>query len=293
MGEKRNKKFTDRRDGRRLRTLSPINTLMPFMMKPKNDAVNYFMDTIDISDTDKFLREKRVNGYPGMGFLHLFIASFIRVGSQYPAFNRYVSGQRIYSRNKIECLMMIKREMKAEAEETSIKVAFEPTDTISDVYDKLNAEIEKVKNGGGDTDADEAAKMMLKMPRLILKFAVFALNLLDYFDLVPKSLLGASPFHGSAVFTDLGSIGLPAIYHHLYNFGNIPLFVSFGAKKKAYVTGKDGTVTERKLMDYTITMDERVCDGFYFSQIFRMFNSILRDPRILDVPPETVIEDVP
>jgi len=292
MGGKRKKRFSDRRDGRRLRTLSSINELMPYLMKKKNDANNSFKDTVEINETEKFLRWKRTHGYPGMGFLHIFIASYIRVAAQYPAINRFVSGQRIYARNNIECLMMIKREMKAVSEETSIKVIFEPTDTISDVYNKMNAEIEKVRNEGDVTETDDAAKMLMKFPRLILKFLVFILEIMDYFDIVPKSLLSASPFHGSIVITDLGSIGLPALYHHLYNFGNVPIFISFGTKRKVYAPGKDGTFSERRYMDYTMVLDERICDGFYFSQIFRMFNSILRKPQMLDEAPETVLEDV-
>lgn len=292
MGVKRKKRFTDRRDGRRLRTLSPINALMPYLMKKKNDANNCFKGTVDIGEAERFLRLKRAGGYPGIGLLHLFIASYIRVAAQYPAINRFVSGQRIYSRNNIECVMTIKREMKATSEETSIKIIFEPADSITDVYNKMKAEIEKVKNESDATDADDAAIMLMKLPRLVRKFLVFVLEILDYFDLVPKSLVSASPFHGSLVITDLGSIGLPALYHHLYNFGNIPLFISFGAKRRAYEPGRDGVFAERRYLDYTLVLDERICDGFYFSQIFRLFNSILRRPQILDVPPEEILEDV-
>ena len=292
MGGKRKKRFTDRRDGRRLRTLSAISALMPYMMKTKNDANNFFKDTVEINEAEKFLRSKRTNGYPGMGFLHIFIAAYIRVTAQYPAFNRFVSGQRIYARNNIECVMALKRDMTAASEETTVKLSFEPTDSINEVYHKLNAEISKVKSEGDVTEADDAAIMLMKLPRLVRKFLVFVLEILDYFDLVPKSLISASPFHGSLVITDLGSIGLPAVYHHLYNFGNIPLFIAFGTKRKALEPGKDGATVERRYLDYTLVLDERICDGFYFSQIYRLFNSILKKPAILDEPPDEVLEDV-
>jgi len=127
---------------------------------------------------------------------------------------------------------------------------------------------------------------------LILKLAVFFFTKLDYFGLMPKALIKASPFHGSIVITDLGSIGLPALYHHLYDFGNIPVFIALGAKRKAYELRPDGTVVLRKYIDYKFVADERVVDGFYFSQAFRLFKSILKHPEKLDEPPETVVEDV-
>ena len=45
--------------------------------------------------------------------------------------------------------------------------------------------------------------------------------------LVPKELTDLSPFHGSIFITSMGSLGIPPIYHHLYDFGNIPVFVAF------------------------------------------------------------------
>lgn len=292
MGIKRKKRFGDRREGRRLRTLDPLNALTPYIMKVKSDASNYFSDSIEISGIESYLRCKRQEGYPGIGILHLIIAAYIRIVSQYPGINRFISGQRIYARENIEFLMMIKREMKAASSETSIKISFDTRDTIFDVFNKLNAEIDKVKKEGDATDTDDVAKAFMRLPRLILKCAVFFFTKLDYFGLLPKTLIKASPFHGSVVATDLGSIGMPAIYHHLYDFGNIPIFIAIGAKRKIFEPGTDGTIEQHKYVDYKFTVDERICDGFYFSQAFRLFKSVLQQPEILDKPPKTVVEDI-
>lgn len=292
MANERKRRFGDRSDGRRLRTLDPYNGLTPYIMKFKSEASNYFSDSIDITDVEKFLRDKRMHGYPGMGLLHLFIAAYIRSAAQYPGINRFISGQRVFARNNIEFVMTIKTEMKISSSETSVKAIFDPRDTINDVYNKLGAEIGKVREAGEATDTDDVAKALMKIPRVFLKFAVWLINFLDYFGKLPKALLKASPFHGSVIITDLGSIGLPAIYHHLYNIGNMPLFIAIGAKRKAFVTKKDGSAIERKYVDYMLTIDERICDGFYFSQVFRLFKGILRDPWVLNEPPESVTEDV-
>jgi len=290
MGYKR--KFGDRSDGRRLRTLDPYNAMTPFIMKKRNDANNLFSSAVDITEAEKFLRQKRTEGYPGLGLLHLFVAAYIRVVAQYPGINRFVSGQRIFARHDIEFVMTVKKALTADAPETSIKVIFDPRDTIDDVYHKLNAEIEKVKGEDNDTNTDDAANVLIKLPRSILRFAIFVLSTLDYFGHMPKSLLNASPFHCSVNITDIGSVGLPAIYHHLYNFGNMPMFIAFGAKRKVHELGADGEINTRKYVDFTLVMDDRICDGFYFSQAFRLFKSILRNPQMLDDPPETVIEDI-
>lgn len=288
----RKRRLGDRKDGWRLRTLDPYNELSPYIMKVKSDATNYFSDSVEITGIDSFLRSKRQEGYSGMGMLHLFIAAYLRVISQYPGTNRFISGQRIFARNRIEFIMTIKKELKTSAGETSIKVTFEPTDNIFDVFKKINTEIDNIRNEGEVTDTDDVAKMLMKLPRLILKFAVFFLTKLDFFGRLPRALIKASPFHGSVVITDLGSIGMPAIYHHLYDFGNIPVFIALGAKRKAYEMGPQGVVEQRKYIDYSFSVDERVCDGFYFSQAFKLFKSALRQPEILEKPPEKVVVDV-
>ncbi len=196
-------------------------------MKFKNDANNSFADSIEITEVERFLKKKRTEGYPGMGMLHVCLASYVRVISQKPALNRFIAGQRIYARNGIEVIMIVKKTMSIETAETSIKVRFEPTDTISDIYNKINAEVEKIKNGA-DTDTDDVAKTLMKIPRVILKFLIFFLNMLEYFGKLPQMLVDVSPFHGSLFVTDLGSIGIPPVYHHLYNFGTIPLFLALG-----------------------------------------------------------------
>lgn len=287
----RKRRFGDRKDGRLLRSLDPFYKFAPFIMKHKNDANNSFADSIEITEVDRFLKKKRAEGFPGIGMLHIFLASYCRVVSQKPALNRFVAGQRIYARNNIEVVLIVKKTMSVESGETSIKVRLEPGDTISDIYYKINAEVEKIKNGQ-DSETDNTAKALMKIPRIILKFCVFILNILEYFGKLPQFLVDVSPFHGSLFVTDLGSIGIPPVYHHLYNFGNMPLFLAFGTKRRVLEAQLDGSVAEKKYVDYTLVLDERICDGFFFAQVFKYLKSFIRHPQQLDIPPETIVEDV-
>ena len=291
MPEKNKRRFGDRAEGRRIRTLDPIQTLMAYIMVKRNDACNYMTDSVDVANIERYLREKRTNGMPGLGMLHLMAAAYVRMVAKYPGINRFVAGQNLFARHGVELVMSVKSDMKIEAPETSIKVMFDPSETINEVYTKINSDIDKVKNRVA-TNTDDVAGVFSKIPRLVLKFAIFFLNLLDYFGIMPKVVLRASPFHGSVIITDLGSIGLPPIYHHIYNFGNLPVFIALGTKRKAYEPQKDGSIAEKKYIDISFVLDERVVDGFYFSQVYRYFRSIMQNPYILDNPPDEVLEDI-
>jgi len=292
MENKRKRKIGDRREGRRLRKLDPYNAMTPFIMREKSEASNYFSENLEVSAIEKFLRQKRTSGYPGMGMLHIFIATFIRTAAQYPAINRFCSGQRIFARENVDFLMTIKKQLRSDAGETTIKISFNRDATITDVYEKLNAEISKVRNEGVSTGTDNIAAAFIKLPRVILRFTIAFLEFLDYFGFLPQSIINVSPFHGSVIITDMGSIGLPAIYHHLYNFGNLPIFIALGAKKKVHELNATGDVTTRKYIEFKLVVDERICDGFYFSQAFKVFKGLLRNPEALDKPPEQIVDDI-
>ena len=224
--------------------------------------------------------------------MHIIVAAYIRCISQRPAVNRFVSGQRVYSRNRIEININVKKEMTLESPDTVVKIVFEPTDTADDVYYKMKTVIDESKGGELDSDFDNTARIINYIPRLIKKFAIWFLKTIDYFGLLPKFLLNVSPFHGSMFITSMGSLGIPPIYHHLYNFGNVPVFISFGAKKSVNEIDDNGQVVKRKYVDYTVVTDERICDGYYFASTLKILRGCLRHPERLDTPPEDVIEDI-
>ena len=90
----------------------------------------------------------------------------------------------------------------------------------------------------------------------------------------------------------MGSLGIPPIYHHLYNFGTLPMFIAFGAKRKAVELDREGKAVERKYIDFMVVMDERVCDGYYYASSFKYMKMYLHNPSLLEVPPENVVEDL-
>ncbi len=90
----------------------------------------------------------------------------------------------------------------------------------------------------------------------------------------------------------MASLGIPPIYHHLYNFGNLPVFIAFGHKRKERELSADGNVIYKKYMDFTVVTDERICDGFYFASALKVIKYYLNHPEKLDAPPENVVEDV-
>lgn len=289
--ESTKRRFGDRKDGRRLRSLAPYNTVSPYIMVERNDAQNYFNGRFETAAADRYVQGKRSAGLEGFGILHVILASYVRMISQRPGINRFISGQKIYSRPDIVVNMIIKKQLRADEIDTAIKIVFRPEDTAEDVFRKFQEVRAKAFCEEGN-NFDKTAKLIGYIPGLVKKAAIWTLKTMDYFGVMPQAILRASPFHGSMFITSMGSLGIPPIYHHLYNFGNVPIFIAFGAKRAENHIGDSGKIIRKKYIDYTIVMDERICDGFYYASGFKLFRSYLANPAVLDQPPQTVREDV-
>ncbi len=283
----------DRSDGRRIRTEPPMNQVSPYIMISRCTSMNLFEEAFEITNVERYIRQKRKEGMTSFGLMHVMLACYCRALCKYPGLNRFISGQKIYTHgDDIQFCMTIKKEMTSTAPETLIKVHLSPRDTAEDVYRKVNKEIENVKNTPLDSGFDNLASAFQLIPGLFLKFTVWLLKTMDYFGLLPKFLLELSPFHGSVFFTSMGSLGIPPIYHHLYDFGNLPVFGSFGCKRRALEIQEDGTIVQKKYLDFKFSMDERIVDGFYYAAFFKTFKRILYRPEQLDNPPEEVLRDI-
>lgn len=286
------RRFGDRKEGRLLRSLPAFAKFIPFIMPTRNDACNQYEESFEVTDLDRRLRQLRVAGYKGIGFLHFIIAAYIRGVSMLPGINRFVVGRRIYARDNIEVVMTVKRSLSVDATETTIKVVFEPTDTIFDVYRKMNEKIDEVKTSDGNNNTENVAETLCRAPRFLLRFALTILRIMDYFGWLPEKLVEASPFHGSMIITDVGSLRIGPIYHHIYNFGTLPVFIAFGAKRHAYEIDRHGQVVDHKYVDCKFTMDERTVDGHYYAQFLQAIRYIFAHPELLEAPPTRVVDDV-
>ena len=292
MAKNDRRRFGDRKDGRMIRSLPAFSRFIPYIMPTRNDALNYYEESMEVSEVDRCLRRLRVDGYKGLGMLHFMIAAYIRLVSMLPGLNRFVAGRRVFAANEITVVMVVKRALSIEATETTIKVHFEPTDTIFDVYRKLNEKIDEVKASDEHNNTEDVADALSHLPRLLLRLVIGLLRVLDYFGWLPESLTEASPFHGSLIITDLGSLRIGPIYHHIYNFGTLPIFLAFGAKHHVYELDRHGNMVDRKYVDCKFTVDERTVDGYYFAQALQAWRYIFQHPEILEQPPTRVVDDI-
>jgi hypothetical protein len=243
---------------------------------------------IPLEPIQKYLNEQRREGktYTHLG---VFIAAFIRTICEYPFLNRFVVNKTIYARNEIAIGMVVLK--PGEHEGTMNKMHFERTNTLSEVQAIIDRYINDNREAGDTNSTDDMIRKLLAVPGLC-RLGVNVFKWLDKHGLLPKSIIDASPFHCTATVTNLASIRTNHIYHHVYNFGTTTLIMAMGNAREV-PTRKHGEIEFVRCMPVGVVMDERICNGSQYAMAFRRFSYYLKNPALLDVPPETVADDLP
>ena len=244
-------------------------------MPHRYDAQVLFDETVNIESTEAFIQRMRKNG-DRIRFLHVLLAAMLRTIVDFPKANRFVRGRKVFARKDISFCFAMKKDMTLESEETVVKLVFNPKDTLMDIVKRVDEAIEKNKATASKNKIDIAARLFNLMPSFVLRFSLFLIRFLDDRRLLPASLIRLSPFHSSAFVTDMGSLGMPPVYHHIYDFGTTSFFIAFGPKRKETTHEKT-----RKVIDIRVVVDERIGDGYMMATVCKQLKRHLQDPSTL------------
>ncbi len=272
--------FGHRSDGRKLKTVPPFFRVIPNVMLERSDSQVYFKQDIILKDMDAYIDKKAEEGIK-LSYMNIIYAALVRILAERPYLNRFAMNGSLFARNKIYVSLAIKKNFSDEGQETTIKLPFDGTENIFEVKEKLDSAIEKNKDNSTSNNTDILAKAFSLVPNGAIRVAIKILSFLDRHGAMPKAVISASPFHTSVFLTNVGSLGIDSIYHHLYNFGTTSMFFAMGKKKKSYVYDDD-EIHEEKCITIAFVGDERICDGYYYATSFKLLSKYLKKPELLE-----------
>jgi hypothetical protein len=281
-----------RPDGRLVKTVPPIQKIMPYLMKTRTDSMNNYDDTFACEAWDEYIKEKEEEGLK-LTYMHIFIAGVVRMIALRPQLNRFVMNGRIYTRKKIYVSFVVHPKLCDGDVETTIKLEFEGTETIQEIAEVINRRIkEETTDRQGENGTDKLAKVLTFVPAPLIRLVVNTLMWMDRHNWLPKAIIDLSPFHTSFFITNLKSLGINYIFHHVYEFGTTGLFFAIGKEHNQVELDKEGNAKNEKRMGWGLVTDERFCDGLYFALSLRMLRKFMRNPKLLETPLEAKVEDV-
>ncbi|MBE6765050.1 MAG: hypothetical protein E7546_04120 [Ruminococcaceae bacterium] len=288
------KRRGDRTDGWKVRFSDPTYLVVPHIMPTRADAQVYFEEEVNTEALDKFVRQQRRENpeMPELSRLIVVMAAATRAFSRYPKINRFCAGKQVYARNHFCMSLTLKKSMRTDASDATVKPFFQPNYNLKQVYDTVIKSLEGQK--GEETvnnDTGAFVDKITNVPQWILKLVVAYANYTNNHRGMPNWLWKLSPFNTSVYITDIGSTGIGSVYHHIYNFGTTSVFIAMGKRQRKLILDEEGNPKYINTINFRYVVDERSCDGFYYAKTARYITHLLTHPEELLEAPETVTED--
>ena len=249
-------------------------------MIDRSDAQVYFKQDIALKNLDEYIDRKAKDGIR-FTYMNIIYAALVRIISQRPNLNRFAMNGALYERDKIYVSLVIKKSLTDDGPETPVKLDFNGDENIFEIKQKLDNAIERNKELENSNKTDKLVNVLNIMPSGLISAVVKFLMFLDRHGLLARKIIDASPFHTSVFLTNVGSLGIDSIYHHIYNFGTTSMFFSMGKKKKSYIY-EDDEIKEEKCITLAFVGDERICDGYYYASSFKLLSKYLKKPELLE-----------
>lgn len=287
--------FFSRSDGRRIRSLPAMQKIMPYIMRTRTGSVNFFREALDCAPLEAYIAAHNgADAQSRLGVMHILIAALVRTIALRPQLNRFVVHSRIYARRGISVSFVVHRSLRVEDGGTTIKLEFTGTEDLPTIARAVNAAVLRETAPAAARNAtDSLADGFMRLPDLLIRPLIGFVMRLDHWNLLPEAVLKASPFHTTVFLTNLKSLGIDSIFHHLYEFGTNGIFMAMGKEALHTVSRPDGSTAARREIHLDFALDGRFCDGLYFARSMRLFRKFLRDPALLETRLERTEEDLP
>ena len=270
-----------RPDGKLATDIPPVRQIMPFIMRNRNESTVYFEQQSDLTRTLSFLEQfNAAHPTRRVTVFHVFIWAAMLALDARPRMNRFVIGSRLYQRDGIWISYSAKKALRDDAPIVVLKRRFDPLMSFEQVVDFIYRDLDEGRSDK-KSHVDKELGFFLALPGPLLRLGVWLLRWLDGWNLLPGAFIHPDPLYASLFIANLGSVKLESAYHHLYEYGSIPLFATIGRTRDLGCSIK-------------YSFDERIEDGLYAAGALSLLKDRLEDPAApINALPASVIAVAP
>lgn len=294
MMAERKKRLGDRKDGYLVRDIDQVHALAPYILPNRADNEAVLTDVIDMTNVIRYIEEKNKNNPEfKYTFFHFIVAAIAKTIVLRPKMNRFYSGHRLYDRKELLFSFVVKKKFSDNGAEVLATIKIDPDSDVTpieQVYEKVKKIVYSVRKENKQDSTTDKMDLLLKMPRPILRGAMKLLRYLEYHGWYPKFLMYDDPYYSSVFLSNLGSIKMSADYHHLANWGTNSIFGIIGEMKPMPFYNSDGTVDVKQGLKLSLTIDERIADGFYFANSIKILRKLFECPELIEMPIKSPVE---
>ncbi|MCR4633752.1 MAG: hypothetical protein K5648_06470 [Erysipelotrichaceae bacterium] len=260
-----------RKDAVLLNDPDPFHSIVPYVMPKRTEAEVSTNVSFDITELLDFIKKHNEEYGTQYKLFHCICMAVAKTIYHRPKMNVFVAGRKFWQRNDITLSFVAKQKFADEALETLMTLKVTPDMDLDQVSKIILGDVKKARSSG-PSSLDKTMEIVGKLPRFILEIFFYILSRMEYHGIYPEDLAKGDPNYTTCLLSNLGSIGADNCYHHLSNFGTNSMMGTIGTMYK-----EDG----RDKVDMTITLDERIADGFYFAKSLKLLKYILEHPDML------------
>lgn len=243
------------------------------------DPTVYGSLSLKMDDAMAYLEEFRRRTGKRLTLTHMMAKAVSHVMHEVPDANAILRLGRIYLRQDVGVFfqVMMKDPDTGELDLSGATVFDAHNKGLEQIVDEFEAHVQKVR-ARKDKALESTRSTFKRIPYSLLRFALNAIGFLSYtlnLDMrwagIPKD-----PF-GSAMVTNIGSLGLEEAYVPLVPYSRVPLLVAMGEVKQEPVV-MDGKVGIGRIMRLYATFDHRVLDGAHAAKMTKILRRFFEEP---------------
>ena len=269
----------------RVKAPGDLTAMFPFIMKRRCDSQVYYKISLNAEPLLAKIDERQ-----DVTFFQALILALVKTMRDRPHLNRFVMGRRLYQREDIDVCFMTRGAASDESLETHAKIRVAPESKDGEIVEAMEHRIREAREGGAKK-ADATISSLAKLPRFLLRALVSCLYWTDFHARFPKSLEEIDPLHCSVYVSNLGTMGIDAPYHHLYEWGTCSIVAAVGTITPKIVLDAENTPALRKTVEIKVSLDDRIAEGYYFARALETFKNYVEHPETLFPEPVKLPEE--
>ena len=252
------------------------------MYAKPTDSKIYGTVELDVTEIEKYISKKRKEGVKTTitYLMTLILARAIR--QDVMELNAFVRRGKIIQRDQIDATVSV---LLKGGQMSSVKVENADRLTTAEISSEIGKRIAESRKGNENEDMQSKSVLSsIPWPFRNWVFKLYRTLTIKWGVSMPGIGIDPNSF-GSFIVSNIGSVGLDTGYGSLLPSSNISFVMVLGTINKKPVVINDEIVI-RKIMAISATLDHRVVDGSHGGRMFRIIKHFIKNPELLDTPPE-------
>jgi pyruvate/2-oxoglutarate dehydrogenase complex dihydrolipoamide acyltransferase (E2) component len=261
-----------RKDGIRIKDIDNSHAFYTFLMPKRIPSTIFIPFCVDAKPMNELINEYNEKGVE-LTVFHVVVSALLKTGMKHPDLNRFIYRHKFYQRLSYQVSFAV-----GVGEETVFrKLDFKNELSLLEVSKIILDEVREARKGA-KIDLDSTVDLFMKFPTWLTKFITTIYPYLFDIGLFPRKFADDDILFTSAMVSNLGTFGVGAPYHHLYEWGSSSVFLTIGGiTKKPVVVENQIVIGER--LDFVFSVDERVSKGKALTEALKYFTYLLENPR--------------